>query len=609
MKNKVLAGFLAILTVGVWSCSEDFLVEPPQGSYSETSLANRRGVDGLLIGTYAALDGLWFETWGNNNLNQTGGASNWIWGSIRSEEAYKGTEPNDFVDINPIENFTVQPSNGALTGKWNATYDGMGKANETLRVLASISPDEISDEDRARIQGEARFLRSHFFFEAVKVFNRPVFVDETVGTAEGPAYEDLTNDGDVWAPMEADFEFAFNNLPGTMDAAGRANKWAAAAMLGKVYLYQGKWNDAKRMFDQVINEGTTAGGIALELEELYLDNFNAAAEPTNSEEIFSYEASATGDAFNGNYENTLNQPHGGAAASASGGASAGCCGFFQPSQTLVNAFEVDDNGLPLINSFNDEDVRDDEAFASADNPDYMPFGTQAGEMVDARLDWTVGRRGIPYLDWGPHPGRDWIRDVTNGGPYSPIKNVPRVSDAANNLGGSFGWGYTLSALNVKIIRLADVMLMLAEAEAELGNVDRALELVNMVRMRAANEAGFVMSDDGTPAANYMVGTYDSFGGQADALEKIRFERLLELGMEGHRFFDLVRWDNATDAGQTAAPFDIVEHMNRYANSEDDRLHLNGFAFEERDKYAPIPEFVITRATINGEERITQNDGF
>ena len=347
----------------------------------------------------------------------------------------------------------------------------------------------------------------------------------------------------------------------------------------------------------VINNGTTAAGTPYALEPLYHDNFKASEEAGNSESIFAYEASNAGDIVNGNYENTLNQPHGSAAEGA------GCCGFYQPSQNLVNSFKVDANGLPMPATFNDVDLADDEGLTSQD------AFTPPNDPLDPRIDWTVGRRGIPYLDWGIHPGVNWIRQIDFGGPFSPIKNVPEVADFDNNLAGVYDWGFTLSALNVHIIRYADVILMAAEAEAELGNLGRALDLVNMVRTRASNPDGFVKLDDGTPAANYQIGLYPSFANQQAALTAIRFERKIELGMEGHRFYDLVRWDNVTDAGLTAAPLDMAQVLNDYLAGEDDRYHLANASFNIRHKYAPIPESVITQSTVDGVQNIKQIDGF
>ena len=591
MRMKYFIAITAFCGLSIWACKDSFLDLPPQGAYSSSSLANLKGVEGMLINTYAALDGSWFEDWGNNQFNQNGGASNWIWGGVRSDDAYKGTEPNDGVDLNPIERYEVQPSNPTLLLKWRGSYDGIGKANETLRTLAIAT--DIGDADRKRIEGETRFLRAHFHFEARRSFLKVPYVDETVTD-----FAAVTNEREIYPDIEADLQFAYENLPGTQINAGRANKWAAGAYLGKVYLYQGKWAEAREVLRQVVQSGTTAAGTPYALCNKYHDNFSASAEAGNPESIFAYEASQGGDFVNGNYENTLNQPHGSSNIT-------GCCGFYQPSQNLVNSFKTDANGLPLLTTYNDSDVPNDEGIASAD-----PFTPYAGTL-DPRLDWTVGRRGIPYLDWGIHPGNNWIRQVTNGGPYSPIKNVPMISDYDANLAGKYDWGFTLSALNVHIIRLADVYLMYAEACAETNDLGTALEYVNKVRTRAANPDGFVKLPDGSNAANYTIQPYPAFASQADALRAIRFERKLELGMEGVRFFDLVRWDEVSKAGNTGLPFDIADYINNeyLAKEIPKRPHLANTIFTAKYAYAPIPEYVITQSTVNGVRNIEQIPGF
>lgn len=591
MRMKYFFAITAFCGLSIWACKDSFLDLPPQGAYSSSSLANLKGVEGMLINTYAALDGSWFEDWSNNQFNQNGGASNWIWGGVRSDDAYKGTEPSDGVDLNPIERYEVQPSNPTLLLKWRGSYDGIGKANETLRTLALAT--DIGDADRKRIEGEVRFLRAHFHFEARRAFLKVPFVDETVTD-----FAAVTNDQDIYPNLEADLQFAYENLPGTQINAGRANKWAAGAYLGKVYMYQGKWAEAREVLRQVVQSGTTAAGTAYALCNKYHDNFSAAAEIGNPESIFAYESSQGGDFVNGNYENTLNQPHGSSNIT-------GCCGFYQPSQNLVNSFKTDANGLPLLTSFNDSDVPNDEGIASAD-----PFTTYAGTL-DPRLDWTVGRRGIPFLDWGIHPGNNWIRQVTNGGPYSPIKNVPMISDFDANLAGKYDWGFIMSALNVHIIRLADVYLMYAEACAETNDLGTALEYVNKVRTRAANPDGFVKLPDGSNAANYTIQPYPAFASQADALRAIRFERKLELGMEGVRFFDLVRWDEVSKAGNTGLPFDIADYINNEYLSKEipKRPHLANTIFTAKYAYLPIPEYVITQSTVNGVRNIEQIPGF
>src|SRR5690606_20160655 len=183
---------------------------------------------------------------------------------------------------------------------------------------------------------------------------------------------------------------------------------------------------------------------AYDLCEQSVDNFRTTAERDNPESVFAFEASVNdGTIGNGNYENTLNQPHGSSAKFA------GCCGFFQPTQNLVNSFKTV-NGLPIPDTYNDADIVSDEGLASGD-----PFNPDVTTPVDPRLDWTVGRRGLPYLDWGLHPGNNWIRLVSNGGPYSPKKNVPWLVDAGSTA-ASLDWGFTGTAQNVHIIRFSDV---------------------------------------------------------------------------------------------------------------------------------------------------------
>lgn len=581
------------------SCSDEFLEADPPGSYSEPSLQNASGVEGMLIAAYSALDGSWFESWGNNQFNQNSGASNWIYGAVRSEVAYKGTEPNDGVDLNAIERMEVLPTNPTIGQKWGAIYDGIGKSNAVIRNIPLA--DDMSDAQKLRVEGEARALRGHYHFEGVKVYGRVPYVDETVGIdipyaqVQNPA----VGEPFIWSDIEADLLFAYNNLPGTMPDPGRINKYAAGALLAKVYMFQGKWSEAEPILDDIINNGTTANGTDLELMARFHDNFRADLESSNTESLFAYEAShGDGSISNGNYENTLNQPHG-------SNARTSCCGFLQPSQNLANSFKVDENGLPMPDTYNDSDIVTDEGVASD-----AAFTPEQGTL-DPRIDWTIGRRGIPFLDWGVNPGSGslgWVRDLNNGGPYNPVKQVPMFAEFDAQLAGVIDWGFTSSAKNVHIVRLADVLLLAAEVKAELNKLGDAVDLVNQVRRRAANEDGWVKDENGDPAANYSISEYDSFGSQAEALEAIRFERKLELATEGHRFFDLVRWHE--NSSRSALPFDIISYMNDYFQKESiKRSHIAGASFEERNLYIPIPQNVIAQSTVDGKENITQNPGY
>lgn len=577
MKNSVLKTSLITASLGValYACKQEFLEPAPRGIYTESQLANKQGVNGMLINAYATLGGL--------EASQSGGASNWEWGSITGGDAYKGTEPSDRVDDNPIMRFENTPANPIVLTKWNATWNGVGQANKVLSMLPKVTG--LSDAEKVQIEAEARFLRGHHHFEGKKVFGNIPYLDETVTDFKVPNTDASGNYINVWPQIEADFKFAYEKLDEVKANKGRVNKWAAAAFLAKAYMFQKKFTEAKALYDVIITQGKNSQGVKYDLMDNFHQNFRVTSE-NNKETVFAIQYSyGDGANTNGNYDNSLNYPHSPTTPGA------GCCGFFQPSQSLVNSYQTTATGLPLLGSFNNSEVTSDENVTSND-----PFTPYAGSL-DPRLDWTVGRRGIPYLDWGLHPGRAWIRKVDYGGPYSPKKHVFYRADIGTTA-GSVGWGWNNNALNFTIMRFADVLLMAAEAEVEVGSLDKALEYVNRVRTRAA--ASPVKLENGSNAANYNVGLYTAFASKEEAREAVRFERKLELAMEGHRFFDLVRWGIAD------------QELNAYLAKEGVRrpTTLNGATFKKGvHEYQPIPTFAITQSIKDGQPTLKQNPGY
>lgn len=573
MKNiKVKLIFTFVLLLGItYACKDSFLDQPPIGTFSANVLQNKAGAEGMLIGAYSMLDGI-----GGPGGWQSAG-SNWVYGSICGNDAYKGTDAGDQADINSIERFEPLPNNGYFITAWRHLYDAIGRANDAIRFANEAK--DMSQADKTRLIAEARFLRGHYHFELRKIFNKAPYIDETVTDYL------LPNDKEIFPNIEADFKFAFDNLPETLADAGRANKWAAGAFLGKAYMFQKKFNEAKQIFDQVIANGRTTRGAKYALNASFHDNFRAATK-NSPESIFAVQYSVNDGANgnNGDAGGVLNYPY--------NNGPGGCCGFFQPTQNLVNAYQVDANGLPLLETFNNTDVTNDQGI-----PSNQPFTPHTGPL-DPRLDWTVGRRGIPYLDWGPHGGQNWIRDQAYAGPYSPKKNVYYKAEEGR-LSDATGWTRGYSANNYTIMRYADLLLMAAEAEAEVGSLARALDLVNQVRRRAANPAGFVKNPDGSNAANYKIGEYTSFPSKEFAIKAIRFERRLELAMEGHRFFDLVRWGIA------------AENINEYFRVEQTkRQYLRGARFTAgKNEYFPIPEQAIVRSLKDGQPTLKQNPGY
>lgn len=570
-KALLLVAGTSLLTV---SCKDDFLNVPPTGSLAEAQVATKAGVEGMLIGTYSALVA--------KGYSRLGGPNNWVFGSICGGEANKGTDPGDYTAINPIQRYESDPTNGDINSAWQAKYEGIAHANATLNLLTAAK--DITDADKKRIAGEARFLRGYFYFELKKIWNSVPYIDETVTYGKG--IEKVKNTAAFWDKIEADFKFAYDNLPETQAEAGRANKWAAGAMLAKTYLYQKKWSDAKTLFTTVITSGKTTNGKKYGLVPKYSEIFNAAND-NHEESVFAVQTSMnSGSTNNSNWYDDLNYPY-----NTGPNGPGNCCGFFQPSFSLVNAFRTDANGLPTFDEYNP---------ASAVKHDYgvessAAFTPDAGNL-DPRLDHSVGRRGIPYLDWQDHPGKDWIRAQPYAGPYSPKKYV-YYKTQENTLTDGSSWTRGYATMNYTIIRFADVLLMAAEAEIEGGDLEKARGYINQVRKRAADPTTWVQKG-GNPAAKYVISEYPATGWTKDfATKALRMERKLELSGEGHRLFDLVRWGVA------------ATELNTYLGYEAKTLvtKFGGAKFTAgKNEYQPIPQAQID---IQGKDVLTQNPGY
>jgi len=566
---KKFIGVLALLAVVV-ACNEEFLETRPYGSVTEGLLATtEKGANSLLIAAYSNLDG--FSGW-DNGSPWGGAASNWTFGSVAGGDAYKGSEAGDQPDVTPIELHTIDANNPYVEGKWRNYYDGISRTNQAIKSFKSLS--DINETQRAQRLAEARFLRGFYHYELHKVFGNVPYIDETVTDVR------VGNAGSPLAKIQADLKAAADLLPLTQTEVGRATKGAAQALLANSYLRESKYAEAKTLLDAIINSKRYS------LNALYHDNFNPAVRNTNESVLEVQQSVNDGtEGDNGNWGDVLNFPY--------NGGPQGCCGFHQPSQNLVNAFQTDANGLPLLDTYNNQDVKSDNGIKATD-----PFTPHTGNL-DPRLDWTVGRRSLPYLDWGNHPGSTWIRDQSYGGPYAPKKNV-HYRTQQGVLSSASGWSTGPNTNNVKLIRYADVLLQAAECEVEVGSLEKAREYTNLVRARAANPAGWVKNADGSNAANYVIGLYNTaWTDKAVARKAVRFERRLELGMEGHRFFDLVRWGIAD-----------TEKAAYFAAESKKRQYLAGGRYVKgKSEFFPIPAKAITQSSKDGKATIAQNPGY
>jgi len=580
-KLSIIMVTVFLLTMS-YSCSEEFLTKAPLGSTSENVFYDAKGIDALLIGTYAIVPGssLWDVSWGAS-------IQNWTYGSAASDNAYKGSEEGDQVPVNDIERWEVQSTNNYPADKWKLGIGmGVDRANKTMKViLATEEAGTITADQANQFKAEARFLRALFYFELRLVFGDyvPVLTEET----EDPLTVTNANaDGVVLAQIIADLEYAMSTLPESQSQVGRPTKYAAMALAARAYLQDLKYAEAKPLLDNIINSGKYS------IMPNFIDNFNIA---TNNNAEIQANVNDINESLNAEMGIGLNWPHGGDIGM--------CCGFHCPSQNLVNAYKVDADGLPMFNTFNDVDLAHDAGIASDET-----FVTD-DHAVDPRLDYTVSRRGIPYKDWGINRGSNWVRKQTDGGPYLPTPKTFMNQSERYSLSTTTGWQTGINANNYRYLRLTHILLWRAEVAAAEGDLGKALDLVNQIRDRADNkvvmgkvlitelptsvypwgEEGDVDWDQ--PAANYQLGLYTGFANANEAMTAVQWEQRLEFATEGMRFFDLRRWDGLPNkiGGKS-----MVDVLNDFATA-DLRVRpsfMAGKSFSEGDKYQPIPQGVL-----------------
>lgn len=585
--NKILKNIknrgISIIAVGavfcIFNACTDLLDKEPLGKLNESVFTTKESIDKLVISCYSPLNGFISGVWGISS-----GPDNCFYGDLGAGNIHKGSTPGDLGDLMDIERYKATSGNGRLLDKWKLVYGAIERCNGILRILNENQIGDLSEADKVEIVAEVKFLRAYYHFEAKKIWNMVPYIDETVTDPQ----RRVPNDKDIWPNIEADYSYAVANLPDNQDDPGRPTKAAAKASLAQVYLFQQKYSQAKVLLDAVIASGK------YQLNGNYYDNFNPAKN-NNIEVVWSNQCAVNvaGAGWNRSqrggdlsFPNAPDQPN------LSG------AGFNQPTYDLVNAYKTDVNGLPLIDTYFGSDFKNDQGIKSSE-----PFSPDVVTPVDPRLDWVVGRRGVPYHDWGIHPGMDWIRDQASAGPYNQKKLVILKSQLATY---SFDNTAKFNAMNFNIIRYAAVLLWAAECEVEVGDANKAREYVNMIRARARDGYYVRLGDDapfgnGQLAANYKIDTYNgSWTGQSkDWLrERVRFEERLEFAIEGHLFFDLVRWNIAET------------YINAYIAREKVNVgYLQGVIFNQNNRYFPIPLSEIDKSYKDNKPTLTQNPGY
>ncbi|MBE6247922.1 MAG: RagB/SusD family nutrient uptake outer membrane protein [Prevotella sp.] len=578
MKTKIF--FLSALLPLFASCSHFLEEQVPQATLTQDEVKEPKYIDNVLISAYAGLVAI-------EDMN----ASFSLWNyDTRSDDAYVGGA--EFSDGEPFHR--LEKGTGILTTDWNfgsiwgKLYNYLSRVSLSLDVLAAADQGNATIQQRT---AEMKFLRAYGHFQLKRLFKKIPFVNKPNMTEED--YNNITNteytNDEGWQQIINDLEEAYAVLPATQTDKGRPTKAAAAAFLAKVYLYKAYHQDDAKSHKvtsinaddlQKVVEYTnlalyTSAGYGLEVD--MHNNFRPEEQYENGKEaIWSIQYSKNDGTTWGNlnFSNRLIVP---------------CIpkvhdsgnDFYKPSHNLVNAYRTNSNGLPLLDNFNDVD-----------------YAVGSNETVDPRLFITVGMPGTPYMY-----NTSFMMDETNvwsrsGGTYGYFVSLKQNVDPSQSDIYLFNcdnqWA---SSMNRIVFRYADVLLMRAEAQAQLGNTPEAIQLVNQVRDRAAKMAinSVVAGYPTKYGVHYAVGKYNGSYSKDDAMKIIKMERRLELAMESERFFDLVRWGDAATV------------INKFYTDESQKMNfLAGSQFTaEKNEYLPIPYEQVAASNGNYEQNIGQ----
>ncbi len=541
-------GFVATTT----SCS-DQLELAPQGEFTAEQLTDE-SIEGLMSSAYQSLEAHFFD---DNNAAFAGPITNWVF-DVRSDDAYKGGEGVSMeANIHQLEIQNIASDNATCLNKWENNYLGIARVHKAMQAINDAS----NVNDKEALLGELKTLRAWFYFDLNRIFKSiPYFTEnddpKTISNGNKSREE-------IYAAIKADLESAYAAMKDTQEQPGRFTKYVAAALLAKVNAQTASWSEVEKWADVVINSGKYS------LYENFADmsklEFN-----NKKESIMAIQFSTANDNIHINFCNLLNTTRSEGNVFGSGD------DFFLASQNLVNAFRTDAKGLPYLDgSFNSVRVTTDYA------------GT-----VDPRLDFTVGRIGMPFR--GHTYTQGWCRDYNTYGEYSGKKGL--IDPSSPDMVQGFPWG--ASGLNFMLIRYADILLLKAEALVELasgtnaqpdadpdGRLTAARDIVNQIRAKAARsiDGNYTPVDLDPFTADYSVGLYPTdwdgnlYWTKDRARMAVRMERRLELAMEGQRWFDLVRWGVA------------VETINKYMQEESSlRPYYAGASLTNDEIYLPIP---------------------
>ncbi len=540
IKKSALAASIVALGMGAVSCN-DLLDTKPQGQFTSGQIGDEEAID-MMTSAYATLLCHYF----GNNESFAGPINNWVF-DIRSDDAQKGGGELGYeVYMHEFSIGNVQSDNPILSFKWRNDFFSISRCNTAIKAL--LAADNLSDANRKAYIAEMKTLRAYYYFDLYRIFKKFPYFDETVVDPSSVSANEYSRD-EIIGFIISDLKQAYADNVASQSQPGRFNKYVAAAILAKVALFNHDYAMAEEYAQNVIASGQY---------QLYPNFLDISKPEMNNqyESVMAVQFSSANNPDQFNFNNCLN------CTVSEGDVYGNGDDFYTGSQDLVNAFRTDASGLPYL----------DAANAPSQNLDKADY---AGN-VDPRVDFTFGRIGMPWR--GLPYNEKWCRNLNNYSQYSGKKPYP-APDSPYVTVGIVPWG--ASSLNYIIIRYADVLLMKAEALIEQNkNLDEARDLINQIRAKANRsvDASYLPVDCNPMVATYLVREYGAQGWSQDYARKaVRMERRLELAMEGHRWFDLVRWGEA------------VSTVNAYYAKEKNIFHyLDNAHLNEADIYCPIP---------------------
>lgn len=512
---------LVLGSLSLTSCNEsDFLTEINQNEPSElTFWKNEADANRGLAAVYNQI--------AEKNYGYFSGYEGYTHLQMRSDDLFptRGEEPTTWA----VLSFN-NTSNGYSV--WNQLYKIIQLSNT---FLYNVDRAEMDASKREQMKGEAVFMRGYCYFLLYCNFGRAIIHTQPTGLEAGDAFVPLSSGDEVLAQALADFQQAQSVLPDTRPEgeAGRITKGAATAMVGKTYVWQKKFAEAKTAFESIMSQ--------YDLMENYEDNFRDDHE-FNKESVWEINYANfgnEGDSWGGNVG--ANQYMGNVLAHYFGPQLPEGGGWYkmQPSPWLVKEFIAEprpegsdsrwDKRLYTNCFFKYSDYND----AKADETWFKGFAFDDFWQINVDGKMKDGHPNYPEID-GKEGRFIWKK-------FSCWWNEGGCT-MYSNPGGRVN--------NFRIMRFAEVLLLHAEAALETGDVNAANADLQRIRNRA-----------GLPEKN--------FTSKDAALEEVRRQNLLELAGECQRWFYLTRWYSypelkallvaRKDPGQNVANF-LEKHM-------------------------------------------------